>query len=258
MTTLKITIITVCYNSLETIRETLSSIAAQTYQNFEHLVIDGASTDGTTELLQSWTAHPIHLISEPDTGIYDAMNKGLSRATGDVIGFLNSDDIYASDSVLAQIAAAFSEGIEACYADLLYVRKKNGRVLRYWSSRAFQLGAFSRGYSPPHPTFYVKREVVQRLGGFDQRYQIAADTEWMMRYLEKGTIQSRYVPHVWVRMRLGGKSNQSVKSIILQNQEVWQALKRNQLDFSVSLFVMIKCINRLRQVVRGLLYQPAL
>ena len=254
MPDLKITIITVCYNSIDTIRDTLASIAAQTYRHFEHLVIDGASTDGTVAFLQSWGLHPFRLISEPDRGIYDAMNKGLAQATGHIIGFLNADDVYANASVLAQIAAAFSGNAEACHADLLYVRKKTGRIMRYWSSCEFKLGVFARAYSPAHPTFYVKREVVERLGGFDERYQIAADTEWMMRYLEKGGVKSVYVPKIWVRMRLGGKSNQSIKNIVLQNREVLHALKRHQLPFYISLFVLHKCIKRLNQWVRGFFY----
>ena len=150
----KISVITVCFNSAATIKDTLESVGSQVHSNFEHLIIDGGSSDGTLELLRSWKKHAIRLIAEPDDGIYDAMNKGLGLATGDVVGFLNSDDFYTDSFVLEKIANAFQDkAIDACYADLVYVTHDNSRVVRYWKSQPFVKGIFAKGWCPAHPTF---------------------------------------------------------------------------------------------------------
>jgi glycosyltransferase involved in cell wall biosynthesis len=250
---MKISIITVAYNSAKTIGDTLDSVDMQTYAGVEHLVIDGASQDKTVEMALSHSNSNISLISEPDNGIYDAMNKGISKATGDIIGFLNSDDIYADAEVLAKIANAFKDPkVDVIYADLVYVTQDNSRIVRYWKSKPFLKGDFAKGWCPAHPTFYVRKSAIERLGLFDQSYKLAADMEFMLRYLEQGQLSAVYIPHVLVRMRLGGASNQSWKSIIEQNQEIFAALRKNEIPFSKVWFVVNKVASRLRQFASGL------
>lgn len=216
--------------------------------DIEHLVIDGASEDGTTEIVRSHANPKIRLISESDKGIYDAMNKGLAQATGEVVGFLNSDDFYANAAVLAKIASAFQNpAVDACYADLVYVTQDNSRVVRYWKSKPFTKGDFAKGWCPAHPTFYVRKSVIECQGLFDQSYKLAADVEFMMRYLERGQVRVAYIPHVFVRMRLGGATNQSWKNIMMQNKEIFAALWKNGVPFSRMWFVANKVVSRLWQ-----------
>lgn len=247
---LKITVITVCYNSAATIRDTLVAVSQQGYQNFEHLIIDGASTDGTVDIIRQWTGHPVVWTSEPDNGIYDAMNKGLARASGDVIGFLNADDFYADASVLEKIASAFQDDqAEACFGDLAYVSKDNRRVIRNWKSRAFVKGDFANGWCPAHPTFYIRKSALARCGVFDRSFKLASDVEFMMRYLEQGGVRAVYIPHVLVRMRVGGATNQSWRNVLQQNQEVLVALKKNLVPFTKAGFFVRKLQNRLWQYI---------
>jgi glycosyltransferase involved in cell wall biosynthesis len=253
---MKISVITVCYNSAATIKDTLESVELQRYKNFEHLIVDGGSTDGTLEIVRAWKGHPIRLVSESDEGLYDAMNKGLTLASGEVLGFLNSDDFYADSSVLEQIAKAFqNKSLDACYADLVYVSCDNRRVLRYWQSKPFTRGAFALGWCPAHPTFYVRKAVVDKYGCFDRSFKLAADAELMMRYLERGKINSTYIPYVWVRMRIGGQTNKSLKNINQQNKEILIALEKNDVPFSKILFVTNKIINRILQFIFGRIKQ---
>ena len=223
----------------------MRSIAGQSYQNIEHLVIDGKSKDATIAVVEANRYPHLVLSSEPDHGIYDAMNKGLSRADGEVIGFLNSDDFYADATVLEKVAAAFEdESVEACFADLVYVTPDNSRVARYWKSKPFIKGDFAKGWCPAHPTFYIRKSALQRLGVFDQSFKLAADVEFMMRYLESGAIKSVYVPHVFVRMRLGGATNQSWGNVWKQNEEIFVALEKNSVPFNPFNFWMRKILSR--------------
>jgi glycosyltransferase involved in cell wall biosynthesis len=247
---LKITVITVCYNSAATIADTLKAVSQQSYQDFEHLIFDGASTDGTLDIIRQWTGHPVVLTSEPDNGIYDAMNKGLARASGDVIGFLNADDFYADISVLDKIACAFQdEQIEACFGDLVYVSKDNLRLIRNWKSRPFVKGAFANGWCPAHPTFYIRNSALARCGVFDLSFKLASDVEFMMRYLERCGVSAVYIPHVLVRMRVGGATNQNWRNVLQQNQEVLVALKKNLVPFIIVGFFVRKLQNRLWQYI---------
>lgn len=249
---MKISVITVTYNSAKTIADTLNSVASQTYSNIEHIVVDGASTDATLALVRNHRNQNIRLVSEPDKGIYDAMNKGLALATGEVVGFLNSDDYYADSLVLEKIAAVFQdESVEASYADLVYVSQDNSCVVRYWRSKPFASGDFAKGWCPAHPTFYVRKLVIQHLGLFDQSFKAGVDVEFMMRYLERGQVRAVYIPHTLVRMRLGGASNQSWKNVLLQNREIFAALRKNGIPFSVFRFVVNKVFNRLWQFAAG-------
>jgi glycosyltransferase involved in cell wall biosynthesis len=234
---MKISVITVCYNSKKTIADTLLSVRSQNHPYIEHIIVDGGSEDETLAVV-AIEGMPNHvLISEKDEGIYDAMNKGLKRASGDVIGFLNSDDFYADSDVLGKVAAVFQdESVEACYADLVYVTPDNSRVARHWKSKVFAKGDFAKGWCPAHPTFYVRRSALERLDLFDQSFKLAADVEFMMRYLEGGKVKSVYIPHVLVRMRLGGATNQSWGNILQQNREIFVALQKNKVPFNPLLF----------------------
>jgi len=246
---MKISVITVSYNSAATIADTVRSVASQSHTDIEHLVIDGLSIDDTVKVIEAnW--HPcLVLSSEPDMGIYDAMNKGLTRATGEIIGFLNADDFYADAEVLARVAQAFESDpcIEACFGDLVYVSEDNRNVVRYWKSRPYTKGGFARGWCPAHPTFYIRRSALNRLGEFDLNYRLAADAEFMMRYLERGEIQSKYIPHIQVRMRLGGATNQSWRNIVRQNHEILQALRKNFIPYSLPSFILHKFVSRFWQ-----------
>jgi len=243
-----VTVITVAYNSDATIGETLGSVARQTYSDVECLVIDGASNDQTVEAAKARAPLRTRIISEPDAGIYDAMNKGFRLASGEIIGFLNADDMFADDRVLSRVSAAFEDpDIEACFGDLFYVTENNRSVVRYWKSRPFEPGYFARGWSPAHPTFYIRRSALERLGGFDLSYRLAADTEFMMRYLEKGGVRVAYIPQVQVRMRVGGATNRSLRTIFRQNQEILRALKQNAVPYSLISFMLHKLASRFWQ-----------
>lgn len=249
---MKISIITVCYNSAPTIGDTLRSVRQQTHDDIEHIVVDGLSTDNTLAVVATEGPHLAMLISEKDMGIYDAMNKGIGLATGEVIGFINADDFYASEGVLREVAAAFEKpGVDCCFGDLCYVSKLDAaKVVRYWSSKDFVPGAFERGWCPPHPTFFVRRSVYERLGGFDLNFKIAADFELMARYLEIARVTSFYIPEVLVKMRLGGTTNKSLANILKQNSEIRQALKKLGLKFSMSKFLFPKLTSRAVQFLR--------
>jgi glycosyltransferase involved in cell wall biosynthesis len=249
---LKISVITAAYNSAKTILDTLDAVAIQTHTDIEHLVIDGASKDGTIEIVRSHANPQIRLISEPDKGIYDAMNKGFALASGEIVGFLNSDDFYTDARVLEKIVNAFQDpAVDACYADLVYVTPDKSRIVRYWKSKPFTKGDFAKGWCPAHPTFYLRKSLIERMGMFDLSYKLGVDVEFMMRYLESGNIRAIYIPHTLVRMRLGGASNQSYKNIILQNKEIFTALRKNGVPFSRVWFAANKVVNRLNQFVVG-------
>jgi glycosyltransferase involved in cell wall biosynthesis len=245
----KITVITVSYNSAATISSTLRSISEQAHPNIEHIVIDGGSSDETIALVRELGSRVVTLVSESDRGIYDAMNKGLRLATGEVIGFINSDDFLASPDVIAKVARVFSDpSIDACYGDLCYVKPDDvASVVRYWRSSAFSPGLFLHGWCPPHPTLYVRRRVYELFGDFDLRYRIAADAELMMRFLEVHRINALYIPEVLVHMRIGGTTNRSVGNIMRQNLEIWRALKDHGLRPSVGSFVAGKLLSRGKQ-----------
>jgi glycosyltransferase involved in cell wall biosynthesis len=244
-----ISIITVCYNSVKTIQETLQSVASQRYPHVEYILIDGGSTDGTQDVIRSFSQHIAHVVSEPDNGIYDAMNKGIALATGDIVGLLNADDLYANENVLATVAQAFfDQQLDACYSDLIYFASNDpDKVLRYWRSNSFRPGLFAKGWCPAHPTFFVRRQLYERYGAFDIHFNGGNDVELMMRFLEKHHIQTRYLPEVMVRMRLGGVSNSSIKGIIMQNRQILQAAKKLEIPISPITFFFFKVLSRLKQ-----------
>jgi glycosyltransferase len=227
---MKITIITVTYNSAATLAETLRSVAAQTHPDIEHLVIDGASTDDTLAVVRAHGAHVTATLSEPDEGIYDAMNKGLRLATGDFVGFLNADDMFGdADSVRHIASAASSPSTDAVYGDLLYVHKDRPQdSVRYWRSGEFERSRLPYGWMPPHPTLYVRRTRIAELGPFNATYRIAADYEFVLRYLSRPGIGVAYIPKVLVRMRTGGASNRSIGALINKSREDLRALQQNK------------------------------
>ena len=246
---MKISVITVCFNSAATIADALSSVDAQTWPDFEHWVIDGGSSDATMGIVGAHARPWRHVVSERDKGIYDAMNKGLRLAQGDVIGFINSDDFYASPDALAKVAAAFEDtAVDVVYGDLCYVKQDDvGAVVRYWRSSAFRPGLFLYGWCPPHPTLFVRREVYERFGTFDLQYRIASDVELMIRFLEVYRVRTRYLGEVLVTMRMGGTTNRSWANILQQNREIWHALKGHGLRPALLPFVLGKVLSRGRQ-----------
>lgn len=251
---MKISVITPTYNSESVIKDCIESVANQSYKNFEHLVIDGASTDRTLQILQEYQNHLTVLLSQPDHGIYDAMNKGINLATGSVIGFLNSDDFYINNNILAKVADIFIEDtlLDACYADLLYTDKLDtSRIVRYYKSKKFVPGAFAKGWCPPHPTFFLRRSVFERFGYFNLNYSFAADVELMMRLFEINNIRVRYVPELWVKMRMGGVTNRNLKNIYNQNQEVLRALRSHRLPTNIILFFLFKIFRRAMEFFRA-------
>ena len=245
---LKVSIITVCYNSTSTIESTLQSVANQSYINVEHVVIDGASTDDTVELIKRYKTM---LVTELDKGIYDAMNKGIKLATGDIIGTLNADDFYIDNNVLSAVMQVFSdESVEACFADLVYVDQfDTNKIARYWKSKPYQAGLFKQGWMPAHPTFFVRKSVYEKFGVFDLNYQIAADFELLFRFIEQNKIKTYYLPKVLVKMRLGGTTNKSLKNIRTQNNEIIRILRAHYHDFSAFQFWRHKIINRFVQFI---------
>mgnify|MGYP005998969565 FL=1 len=250
---MKISIITVVWNSVKTIKDTIESVLSQKYKNIEYIVIDGGSTDGTLSLLESRRDQLSALVCEPDEGIYDAMNKGIKLAKGDVIGFLNSDDFYLNNEVISKVAREFARdpSLDANYADLIYVDKINtSKVVRYFKSSEFKQGLFLKGWCPAHPTFFVRKSIYKRHGNFDLNYRLASDVELMMRFLEKHKIKSLYTPEVWVKMRMGGVSNKNLKNIWLQNKEILNSFYKNGLQINPIFFFIYKIISRIQQYIK--------
>lgn len=240
---MRISIITATYNSERTLRDTLESILAQTYQDIESIIVDGASKDGTMDIVREYESRfqgRMQWISEPDKGIYDAMNKGIRMASGDIIGVLNSDDFYYDERVVEDIVNAFNQkDIDCVYGNLVFVNERDvNSVLRIWKGSQHKRGDFLRGWHPAHPTFYVKRIWFERLGGFDLRYTVSADFELMLRFLEKGQIRNVYLDRRFVKMRMGGESTGSIRNIIKGNRNILKALRDN--GFKPSIFYLVR------------------
>jgi glycosyltransferase len=217
---MKVSVITATFNSAATLTDTLSSVRDQTYPFVEHLIIDGGSKDNTMEIVAGFP-HIKQICSEKDRGIYDAMNKGVKRATGDIVGILNSDDFYASENVLREVVDTFEQsGCDAVYGDLQYVDKDDvSKVVRYWRSGPYQQGAFKWGWMPPHPSFFVRHTLYDRCGLFNLDMKTAADYELMLRMIHKEGASLQYLPNVLVKMRTGGASNASLASRLKANAD---------------------------------------
>ncbi len=227
---MKISIITIAYNSGHSIADAIQSVLNQDYADIEYIIVDGKSKDNTVEVVKSFGSRISKFVSEPDKGIYDALNKGIRMATGDVIGFMHSDDLFANNQIISKVAAVFLEkDVDSVYGDLQYVFKNDtNRVLRYWKSGKFSIRRLKMGWMPPHPTFYVKKKVYDQYGLFNTDFRIAADYDTMLRFLGKYRISTAYLPEVMVKMRVGGASNRSLKNIIKKTKEDMQAIRDNQ------------------------------
>jgi glycosyltransferase involved in cell wall biosynthesis len=228
-----ISIITATFNSATTIADSLRSVVSQTYPA-EHIIIDGASTDTTLEIVHR-ISPSARIFSAPDNGIYDAMNKGIQLATGDIVGILNSDDIYEGPEVLEKVIDQFREsGVDALFADLVYVRPDNlEKVVRYYPGACFTPDKFAWGWMPPHPTFFVRRELYERFGLFRTDYEIAADFELATRFLARHKVSFTYLPEVFVRMRTGGVSTRSLRSNWILNKEILRACAENGINTNI-------------------------
>lgn len=231
---MKISVITASFNAAGTLEDCFRSLRRQTHGDVEHIVIDGGSTDGAVEIIRRHAGRIAHWVSEPDRGVYHALNKGLDRATGDAVGFLHADDLFADESVLERVADGFEKtGADACYGDLQYVSAGDtARVIRHWKAGRYRPGAFRLGWMPPHPTFYTRRELYGRLGAFREDFRIAADYELMLRFFERGRIRAHYLKALMVKMRVGGISNRSLPNLVRKSWEDCKAWQVNGLSLS--------------------------
>lgn len=246
---MKISIITVVWNNQETIRDAIESVLSQTYKDIEYIIVDGESRDGTVEIVQSYGDKISKFISEPDNGLYDAMNKGISLATGDVVGILNSDDLYIDEFVIEKVIKVFKEHkVDSCFADLVYVHPNNlEKVVRHYDSSAFNPQKFAYGWMPAHPTFFVKREMYEKYGLFKTDYIIAADYELLVRFLYRYRVSYYYLKKVITKMRTGGISTSGVKSNWILNKEIVRACAENGLNTN-----MLKVLSKYPKKILGL------
>lgn len=218
---MKVSVITVTFNSVETIEDCVRSVLDQKYKDIEYIIVDGGSTDGTIAVLDRYRDQLALVISEPDEGIYDAMNKGVAAATGDVVGTLNSDDLYTDSAVIGDIVRTMQqENVDSCYGDLVYVKRDNiNRITRRWEAGDFERQRFLKGWMPPHPTFFLLRKHFLEFGAFNLSFKTSADYELMLRMLYRHGISAAYVNRVVVKMRTGGQSNVSLKNRLMANRE---------------------------------------
>lgn len=229
---MKVSIITVVYNSVDTIEKTIQSVLAQTHKNIEYLIIDAKSTDGTLEIIKQYEPQIQVIVSEPDSGFYEGLNKGIKLATGDIIGCLNADDRFANNDIIEKIVAKFKQNssLESIIGDIAFADEHN-KISRYYSGSKFNTNLFQWGVMPPHPSFYCKKNVFDKLGLYNEKFKIAGDFELMLRYLWKNKISFKYVPLLMVYMRKGGKSTSSIfTNFFIINPEVINACKLNGLN----------------------------
>ena len=243
-----VSVITVCRNAESVIEDCVRSVAGQSGAEIEHILVDGASTDGTLDRIRSLEYLGLRWVSEKDDGLYFALNKGLALARGEIVGVLHSDDFFADSGVIRRVVEAFADpSLEACYGDLDYVARDDvSRVVRHWKSGPFRPGLFGRGWMPPHPTFYARRDVYERFGGFDTQFVLGADWDLLLRFLEVKRIRASYIPGVMVRMRLGGISNRRWQNILRNNWECLQAFRKYGLEVPLS-YPVAKLCHRLAQ-----------
>jgi len=240
---MKVSIITVTLNSEDTIKDAINSVLKQTYQDIEYIVIDGKSVDSTVEIIKSYGGKVDKFLSEPDKGIYDAMNKGISLATGDVVGILNSDDFYIDENVIEKVVKTFEEKeVDSLFANLIFVRPNNlEKTVRLYNSSQFNPSKFAYGWMPAHPTFFVKRAFYEEYGLFKTDYRIAADFELLVRFLFKHRISYYYLDDIIIKMRTGGVSTRNFRSNWILNKEIIRAcfengIKTNMLKVSFKYF----------------------
>lgn len=245
---MKISIITVTLNSEKYIADCIQSVINQTYKNIEHIIIDGKSSDNTISIINEYQPYLAHMISETDRGMYDAINKGIELATGDVIGILNSDDMLASEDVISKIADCFmNKETETIYGDLLFVEPEDiNEITRFWKGVSYKKSRFRYGWMPAHPTFYMRRDLIEKYGNYENHYFTAADYEFMARYLYKHNVNATYLPMTIVRMRTGGASNGNLKRRLRANRRDYLAMKKNNIPFPFFVSIL-KPISKLHQ-----------
>lgn len=234
----RISVVTISYNSAGTIHKTLDSLKNQTYKNIEHIIVDGNSADDTIKICDQFP-HIYKIISESDKGVYDAFNKGLKVASGEIVGFLNSDDIFYNKNVLQTIAEHFDDQTDCVFGNLDYVNTE-GKVVRKWRSKPYQNGFFTKGWMPAHPTFYCRKSIYDRFGRYDDSFEIAGDFELMLRFLEKNKIRSKFIDQTLVKMLVGGISNNGIvsKTKIVKEEKI--AFQQNKIDFSFFKYILYK------------------
>ena len=251
---MKISIITAAYNSSDTIQETIDSVLSQHECKIEYIVVDGQSKDGTVDIIKKNEPRfngRMRWISEPDQGIYDALNKGIQLATGDIIGFLHSDDILASTSVIKTIQDTFENtNADILYGDLVYLDNKNQeKVLRYWKSQSFSNSLLFHGWMPPHPTVFMKKEIYEKQGTFDISFSISADYDLLLRVLKNTSLHCVYLPQIITKMKMGGTSNRNIRNIFIKSKEDYRALQKNEFSNAWWILVM-KNISKLTQFIK--------
>lgn len=247
---MKLSIITVCFNSANTIRETIESVLSQTYRNIEYIIVDGGSEDGSISIIADYSDRISKFVSEPDKGIYDAMNKGIHMATGDIVGMINSDDILYDSSCIDRIVDQFkSTNADAVYGNLV-ITNNNDEIIRRWVSRPFESGLFSKSWTPAHPTFYCKKSMFVKYGLYKTDFKIAADVELMLRFMEIHGIKTSYLDSYIVKMRSGGISNQGLRSTLTITREMSKAFSENGLRFNYVYYLFFKLL-KVREFVRN-------
>lgn len=244
---MKISVVTAVRNGGALLAKSVQSLRDQSHDDIEHVVQDGGSSDGTVDYLRDHGHAQMALVSQPDTGIYDAINMGISRAQGDIVGLLHADDYLAGPDVLARVAQAFEDpNIDGVYGDLEYVaRDDSDRVIRYWQAGEYAQARLKRGWMPPHPTLYLRYRVFQQAGLYDTSYRISGDYDCMLRWLTQGKIRLGYIPQVMVRMRIGGVSNRSFAQMLRKSREDYRAIRRHNVGGVVTL--MGKNLSKLPQ-----------
>jgi glycosyltransferase len=256
LSNMKVSLITVTYNSAAYLQDCIDSVVRQRYPDIEHIVIDGGSSDGTLDIIKKYDNHIAKWVSEKDNGMYDAINKGIAMATGDIVGILNSDDMLASNDVVQAIVDSFNDHqLDAVYGDLVYVTKSNtNKVVRLWQGLPYKRYRFRYGWMPAHPTFYLRREIIDQFGGYESHYFTAADYEFMARYLYRYRISAMYLNKLIVKMRVGGQSNVTFKSRLRGNRRDYLAMKKNKIPLPF-LASVLKPIIKLRQYYYSLFHK---
>jgi len=245
---LRVSIITVTYNSAATIRDTLISVAAQTYHDIEHIIVDGASSDSTLQIVHEYP-HVARIISEKDSGMYEALNKGIRASTGNIIGIINSDDFFTSTTVIEQMVNAFGPEWDAIIGDIAFVNDSNlKKIVRYYSSRNWRPSLFKWGFMPPHPSFYLRRNKFEQFGFYKEDYRISADYELMIRMLYSAKVPFRYLPLNMVTMRLGGVSTKNIKARYILNREIVRACRENHIYTNMAM-LMLKYFKKIFEYV---------
>lgn len=249
---MKVSVITATYNSENTIQRTIDSVIGQDYKDIEYIIIDGGSTDRTIHILEENTDKISYFISEKDNGIYDALNKGIKLATGDIIGFLNSDDVYYSQCVVSRIVSFFeNEKSDVVYGNLIYQSRKVGenKIIRFWESNLFDIKLLKFGWMPPHPTLYCTKNVYDVYGLYNTEYRISADYDFILRVFKQNSLKKTYIPQILVKMDVGGVSNNSFSNICIKSKEDYLSITRNGIGGITTL--LLKNIRKIRQFIKA-------